>query len=190
MTTAEREAVREFIIAAVRTEAAEVEARGRKEIDALLEEIARLDRELKQVPAGPAGRDGQPGSPGPQGEQGPRGVPGIPGEHGEKGTDGRDGRDGKDGRDGVASVDEIRAISVKAVDDRLEAEVQKQVDARFAALPTFVYRDTYKAGTEYRTGDFVTWGGQLYHCNEATTGKPGDSNAWSLAVRRGRDLTK
>ena len=33
----------------------------------------------------------------------------------------------------------------------------------------------------------ATWGGSTFHCNETTTSKPGESKAWTLMVKRGRD---
>ena len=50
------------------------------------------------------------------------------------------------------------------------------------------YCDVWKSGGDYRAGNFVSWGGSVWHCNEdATTEKPGTSAAWTLAVKRGRD---
>jgi hypothetical protein len=47
-----------------------------------------------------------------------------------------------------------------------------------------VYVDSHP----YECGQLVTWGGSTWHCNEATTTKPGEgSKAWSLMVKRGRD---
>jgi hypothetical protein len=45
------------------------------------------------------------------------------------------------------------------------------------------------AEKEFSLGDFVTWGGSLWHCNVDKTGtKPGDGGTdWQLAVKRGRD---
>lgn len=159
-------------------------------IEQLTARCDRLEQQLRDMPTPRDGRDGESGPPGERGqpgengEKGEDGRPGVPGPRGERGESGRDGRDGKDG---VASVDEIRAIAAKAVDDRLEDVVQKRVAEVVGALPTLRYRDLYQAGVEYRAGDCVTWGGQLYHCNEPTSSKPGDSKAWALAVKRGRD---
>lgn len=49
------------------------------------------------------------------------------------------------------------------------------------------YRGVWKEG-EYELGDFVTMAGSLWHCDVAKTQtKPGTSEDWTLAVKRGRD---
>ena len=56
-------------------------------------------------------------------------------------------------------------------------------------IPAMVYRGVFKSGDEYLPGDTVTWGGSLWHCDEQTLDKPGetDSKGWTLAAKRGRD---
>lgn len=54
-------------------------------------------------------------------------------------------------------------------------------------LPTTRYRGVYRDGEGYDLGDMATWGGSVWHCNEATREQPGTSPAWTLAVKRGRD---
>lgn len=151
-------------------------------------EIAALrtefDEKIKSIPTPRDGRDGVDGKDGRDGVDGQHGTDGAKGMDAEPGKDGRDGRDGKDG---IASLDQITAIASKTVDDRLASEVQKQVAEVFAAQPILKYRDVYQAGTEYRPGEAVSWGGQVYIATEPTSAKPGDSKAWSLAVKRGRD---
>lgn len=58
---------------------------------------------------------------------------------------------------------------------------------RKMSLPNTVYREIYKAGTLYTKGDLVTWGGSLWYCCEDTDTKPGESPAWKLAAKKGRD---
>jgi hypothetical protein len=54
--------------------------------------------------------------------------------------------------------------------------------------PGMRYRGVYADGTAYVLGDVVTWAGGAWHCNTATTDKPGDgSDVWTLMVKRGRD---
>jgi len=54
--------------------------------------------------------------------------------------------------------------------------------------PGMRYRDVYKDAERYDLGDVVTWAGGAWHCNEdGTTARPGDSKAWTLIVKRGRD---
>jgi hypothetical protein len=50
------------------------------------------------------------------------------------------------------------------------------------------FEGVYQDGKSYAVGHLVTWAGSSWHCNEATTTKPGDgSKAWTLMVKRGRD---
>jgi hypothetical protein len=54
--------------------------------------------------------------------------------------------------------------------------------------PGLTYQGVYVEGKSYDVGELVTWGGSMWHCNEATELKPGEgSKAWTLAVKRGRD---
>ena len=187
MNEAERDAMREFIVATVRAEV----SRG----------VAAIDLSELRGPPGDKGEKGDPGEPGEPGRDGMDGKDGAPGERGEKGMDGRDGRDaadgrdGRDGKDGIASRDELLAEVAKAVGESVPEVVERHVTESFAALPVLRYRDIYKAGEEYRPGDVVTWGGSAWHCNQATTEKPDDgvkSGAWTLMVKkgaRGRDAS-
>lgn len=159
----------------------------RKEAHDLRTLVATLTEKLAAIPAGADGRDGRDGAPGERGEKGEQGPPGERGTPGEPGAKGIDGRDGRDGKDGIASLDEIKAIASKAVDDRIDAVVEKRVAEHVATLPIPKYRDAWKAGAEYQSGDCVSWAGQTWIALEPTSGKPGDSKAWSLMVRRGRD---
>jgi integrin beta 3 len=57
-----------------------------------------------------------------------------------------------------------------------------------AKLPTPLHRGVFRDGTTYERGDFVQWGGNLWHANETTTEKPLEGcKSWALAARRGRD---
>ena len=53
------------------------------------------------------------------------------------------------------------------------------------AFPVPLYRDTYAAGKTYQSGDMVTWGGSLWHCDKPTAETPG-GGGWTLAVKKGR----
>ena len=54
-------------------------------------------------------------------------------------------------------------------------------------LPHLMYRNIYKAETDYAPGDMTTFGGSLWHCNEDTQEKPGTSKHWTLVAKKGRD---
>ena len=54
-------------------------------------------------------------------------------------------------------------------------------------VPVIIDRGVYSEGREYATGDAVTWGGSLWIAQAPTAQKPGQSDTWRLAVKRGRD---
>lgn len=62
-------------------------------------------------------------------------------------------------------------------------------DSKSFDLPVMIYRGVFKEEKNYLSGDTVTWGGSLWHCDEPTTDKPGEvgSKGWTLATKRGRD---
>src|SRR5438552_2158684 len=65
--------------------------------------------------------------------------------------------------------------------ERLEARI-KALEAR----PALQYLGIWTEGDQHREGDFVTYHGSLWHCNAiATQSRPGDGDAWQLAVKRG-----
>ncbi|NNS63396.1 phage gp6-like head-tail connector protein [Escherichia coli] len=90
--------------------------------------------------------------------------------------------------DGVSNVD-ITQDNQRTFSISLE-RASGAVEVKSFDVPVTIYRDVFKAGTEYQPGDTVTWGGSMWHCNEPTTDKPGEtgSKGWTLAVKKGRDL--
>jgi len=77
------------------------------------------------------------------------------------GPPGPPGPAGRDGQDGLAGKDGAAGLT---------------------------YRGVFLAGADYQPGDLVTWGGSAWHCNAATTARPGEAaEAWTLMVKRGRD---
>lgn len=54
-------------------------------------------------------------------------------------------------------------------------------------VPMIIDRGVYSEEREYATGDAVTWGGSLWIAQAPTAQKPGQSDTWRLAVKRGRD---
>jgi collagen type III alpha len=48
-------------------------------------------------------------------------------------------------------------------------------------------RGVYRAGNNYEKGDAVTWDGNIWIAQTETKDKPGETNSWRLAVRKGRD---
>jgi hypothetical protein len=49
------------------------------------------------------------------------------------------------------------------------------------------YRGVWQHGSDYDLGDFVTYGGAMWHADKPTKNKPGSSDDWTLAVRKGID---
>lgn len=89
--------------------------------------------------------------------------------------------------DGVAGIDiqhsEQRTLTL-TVNRTSGASETKSFD-----VPVMIYQGIFKSGQEYLPGDTVTWGGSLWHCDEQTQDKPGEtgSKGWTLAAKRGRD---
>ncbi|MEZ7298931.1 phage gp6-like head-tail connector protein [Enterobacter cloacae] len=89
--------------------------------------------------------------------------------------------------DGIAGVDlehsELRTFTL-TVNRTSGATETKTFD-----VPVMIYQGVFKSGQEYLLGDTVTWGGSLWHCDEQTQDKPGEtgSKGWTLAAKRGRD---
>jgi hypothetical protein len=65
----------------------------------------------------------------------------------------------------------------------------KLIDGRVQKLAgTMSYEGVYEEGKSYKKGQFVTFGGSLWHCNAPTSIQPGiGSSTWVLAVKKGRD---
>jgi hypothetical protein len=86
-----------------------------------------------------------------------------------------------DGVDGVTvTQDSVREFSVTLSKSSGAAVVEK------FTMPATVYKGVWRPG-DAEQGDLYTFGGSLWHCNEATEDKPGDSKAWTLAAKRGKD---
>jgi collagen triple helix repeat protein len=158
--------------------------------------------------AGPQGERGADGAQGPQGEKGETGPEGARGEAGERGREGagivaaainREGElmltlsDGGvlmpgrvDGRDGLS----IEDLSVEYDGERTmtlvfsRGEVRKDFPIQF---PAIIYRGIFEPGRDYAQGDSVTLGGSLFIAQAPTSAKPGASDQWRLAVKRGAD---
>jgi len=79
---------------------------------------------------------------------------------------------------------------VKEYIDGLERDLRAEI-AELKARPTMKYEGVWDPERVYTVGDFVTDDGSLWHCSDACVGvrpgNPGSSQAWRLAVKRGRD---
>jgi hypothetical protein len=85
-------------------------------------------------------------------------------------------------------VEGVKAINVLFDGDRtfnVETETSSGSKSMTPVqLPVMIYKGVWREG-EHKSGDCVTWGGSLWHCNEPTADKPGESKSWTLAVKRG-----
>lgn len=89
------------------------------------------------------------------------------------------------------STDAIAEI-VYAVVSHLATKAGEEIgalQARIANLEScpFEYTGAHVNGQQYRKGQFASQGGSVWHANTATTQRPGDGPAWTLAVKAGRD---
>lgn len=102
---------------------------------------------------------------------------------------GRDGVDGKDGAAGAAGLgfDDLDVEHDGGRTFTLRMRRGEQVKEFAFTVPVVLDRGVFKDGTEYASGDGVTWGGSYWIAQAATTDKPGLSDAWRLAVKKGRD---
>lgn len=158
---------------------------------------------LQTLPPAPAGEQGPAGPPGPPvaaealqplvAAEVARAVaalpPAAPGRDGRDGLSavGKDGRDGTDGADGLGFED----LSVEHDGERaftIKFMRGDKVKAFSFVLPVVLDRGVYKDGTSYARGDGATYAGSFFIAQkDAPEGKPGASDDWRLAVKRGRD---
>ncbi|MGL4489177.1 MAG: hypothetical protein ACRCU5_07025 [Rhizobiaceae bacterium] len=163
---------------------------------------------------GASGLDGKDGAPGLNGKDGERGI-GVKsamidksGELvlvfedgltqkagvvcGRDGIDGKDGAAGKDGKDGERGADGFGLDDFKVVqDDPHTAKFMfiRGEERRVSEINLYnnVYKGVFKEGDTYEIGNSVTWAGSVFVAKNQTTDKPGESENWQLAVKRGRD---
>ena len=177
---------------------------------------ARL-AELEERPIAPEGPPGPPGSPGvaggpgpqglpgpvgergqqgPAGERGPAGAQGQPGDRGEKGEPGRDGRDAADLtllRGFIVEQVAAEVSDIFAKGSMTSPDFGRTWNAAFGGkdheIKTGIPLDAgvWTEERGYVAGDTVSHGGSLFIAQIATTAKPGKSDDWRLAVKRGAD---
>jgi|GEM_PF-1806434 len=81
---------------------------------------------------------------------------------------------------------EYRTLSAYGRDRRNEVEKRllERIEA-LEALPTLRYRGTWAPDTQHNEGDIVTDHGSAWHCNRSTRSRPGQSDDWTLMVKKG-----
>lgn len=169
-------------------------------------------RDGKDGAPGPRGEKGEQGEPGAQGPRGEKGEPGARGEKGDTGSRGEAGQRGEKGDRGEAGRDGRDASDLEVIGKMISEQLERQFaqllagfkvsspdDGRtlvFEALTAkheiktglVLYRDIYRPEEKYERSDCVTFGGSVWIAQvDNPTDKPGISDQWRLAVKRGRD---
>jgi Collagen triple helix repeat (20 copies) len=161
-------------------------------------------RALSRIP-------GPPGEPGPEGKRGLRGEIGEKGERGEQGKQGMMGPagiDGKDGERGAKGDAGRNAADLMLLQEYIDQRLERMIEATTVTTPdggrtllwslggrkvrevkTALVLDAgvWKEGSIYSAGDGVTLGGSFFIAQNNTSAKPGKSDDWRLAVKRGTD---
>jgi integrin beta 3 len=160
-------------------------------------------RTLARMP-GPPGDTGPEGKCGPQGETGAKGERGEPGEQGAVGPSGIAGKDGERGAKGepgrnAADLTYLQDYAAEQVGRALKTATVMTPDGgrtlRWAIgdtvheIKTAIVLDAgvWREGATYVVGDGVTLGGSFFIAQAETSAKPGKSDDWRLAVKRGSD---
>jgi hypothetical protein len=183
--------------------------------DAVAKAVAMIPQAKDGAP-GPSGKDGEPGEKGDAGINGKDGAAGADGKNitAEDVSGVLESacakwaldferraqdllqraidkfvqpKDGKDGIDGLS----IEDLSVEHDGDGgvklrfARGDLVKEFTLR---LPRFKVKGGYREGVDYVEGDGVSFGGSFFVANkDAPAGKPGESEDWWLAAKRGRD---
>lgn len=78
-------------------------------------------------------------------------------------------------------------VIVQEVGTELKAQ-NARIAAMEAKMEEFTYKGVWETGTVYRQHNSVTDNGSLWICvSPHSTQRPGDSQDWKLAVKRGKD---
>jgi collagen triple helix repeat protein len=153
-------------------------------------------RALARMP-GPEGKRGPKGDTGEKGERGESGKAGPAGAAGRDGIDGARGQKGEPGRNATDLVLLQEHIEERIVQVLKAAKVTTADGGRTLLvslggvvheIKTAVVLDA-GVWTErsYAPGDGVTLGGSFFIAQVDTTERPGRSDDWRLAVKRGAD---
>ncbi len=67
----------------------------------------------------------------------------------------------------------------------------ERLERRVGEIKSLRYRDIFEGTATYREQDCVTFGGSMWIAKRETVGEiPGKSDAWRLAVKRGRNAPR
>lgn len=87
--------------------------------------------------------------------------------------------------DDFADAVEETIVTLKQKVDALTTEISQLRSASGAVLN---YRGVWRDSEQYERGEFSTFDGGLWHANRQSVGmRPGKSDAWTLALKPGRD---
>jgi hypothetical protein len=133
--------------------------------------------------------------PGPRGEPGLEGKPGPAGEKGEKGEIGAKGEPGRNASDltylqNYTDKQLARALKTATITTPDGGRTLRwTIGDEIHEIKTSLVLDAgvWKEDASYVPGDGVTLGGSFFIAQTATTAKPGKSDDWRLAVKRGSD---
>jgi hypothetical protein len=161
-------------------------------------------RALSRIPGplGEPGPEGKRGLRGETGEKGDRGEQGKQGPMGPAGSDGKDGERGKQGEPGRNAAD--LTLLQEYIDQRLEKMIEATTittsdggrtlifaigGRKIREVKTALVLDAgiWKEGAVYSAGDGVSVGGSWFIAQNNTSARPGKSDDWRLAVKRGND---
>jgi integrin beta 3 len=152
-------------------------------------------------PPGETGPEGKRGTRGETGDKGERGEAGKPGAMGPAGIDGKNGERGQKGESGrnASDLTFLQDYAAEQVGRAFKTATVTTPDGgrtlRWAVgdtvheIKTAIVLDAgvWKEGTAYVAGDGVTLGGSFFIAQTGTAAKPGKSDDWRLAVKRGSD---
>jgi hypothetical protein len=127
--------------------------------------------------------------PGPRGERGEQGKQGPPGERGVKGETGRNASDLAYIEDRVAEQVGRALKTATFTSPDGGRTLRWAIGETVHEIKTAIVLDAgvWREGTAYVAGDGVTMGGSFFIAQTDTTAKPGKSDEWRLAVKRGTD---
>jgi integrin beta 3 len=152
-------------------------------------------------PPGDTGPEGKHGAKGEPGEKGDRGEPGKQGDIGSPGLDGKPGERGQKGEPGrnAADLTYLQDYAAEQVGRAFKTATVTTPDGgrtlrwvigeTVHEIKTAIVLDAgvWKEGATYVAGDGVTLGGSFFIAQAETAAKPGKSDDWRLAVKRGSD---
>jgi hypothetical protein len=87
------------------------------------------------------------------------------------------------------SMKALMAALAPVIHDHVEKVTQplRNRITELEAKPEMKYHGIWSEKTSYPVGSFVTDGGSVWFCSKRSTERPGTSDSWQLACKRGRD---